>query len=621
MVTNVEPDHLDYYGDFDRAGGGLRPLPGTGRVRGRGGGRRRRGGGRARRRATAPIWWGRRPAPPTASRTSTPATAVSFALRAARRVCSGASPCPSPGPTSPATRRWPWWPALRVGAPFDAAAARPGPLRRGGAALRVARRGERRALRGRLRPPAHRGGGRDRGGARHGPGRVWWWCSNPTATAASAALGGQFADAFAGADVVVDHRRVPRRRGAAAGGDGRIVADAVRGAHPAARRHLRARAVRAARRTWRTCSRPGDLCLTLGAGDLTSLPRRAAGDAAGGERGGRRGDRSDAAGARRRGRRRWAARADATPRSGRAPPTGWAGDAGGARRGARTRTISWPSARARWRAVRRAGPGARARRGLEPPRGRRRVPRCRGAPRAAGSPGSSIDGPVGAGRGPCQASRACAPARRRPDCTGSSGRWGCPGSVGGALRMNAGGHGSDIAAVLAGCARLRPAPPGEPRKPVPRRSPSATGARRARRRAGGGVGRVRPVGRRSAAAAEADGGRDRALAPRANQPGGSNAGSVFVNPPGTRRAGWWSGGPEGAAAGDGPGVDEARQLHPGRPGRVAPTTCGAWWTTCGPVVRRAHRRGRSSPRCGWSGFRRTGDRCPNPRPQQEGRGS
>ena len=42
--------------------------------------------------------------------------------------------------------------------------------------------------------------------------------------------------------------------------------------------------------------------------------------------------------------------------------------------------------------------------------------------------------------------RAGPPHARRPDCGASSGPSACPGSVGGAIRMNAGGHGSDTAA-------------------------------------------------------------------------------------------------------------------------------------------------------------------------------
>jgi UDP-N-acetylmuramate dehydrogenase len=106
---------------------------------------------------------------------------------------------------------------------------------------------------------------------------------------------------------------------------------------------------------------------------------------------------------------------------------------------------------------------------------------------------------------------------------------GVPGTVGGAVRMNAGGHGSDIAAVLervsivdlrTGGARWREAPD------------LGLGYRRS------SLGpdevvvaaelRGRPGDRGSAEALIADIVRWR----RVNQPGGQNAGSVFTNPPG-----------------------------------------------------------------------------------------
>jgi len=106
---------------------------------------------------------------------------------------------------------------------------------------------------------------------------------------------------------------------------------------------------------------------------------------------------------------------------------------------------------------------------------------------------------------------------------------GVPGSVGGALRMNAGGHGSDVAAVLArwrrfdlGTGTARTADPGE----------LALGYRRS------SLGPADVVvwaefslqaGDRHRAEAEVD---EVVRWRRAHQPGGSNAGSVFTNPPG-----------------------------------------------------------------------------------------
>jgi UDP-N-acetylmuramate--alanine ligase len=86
-----------------------------------------------------------------------------------------------------------------------------------------------------------------------------------------AALGDQFADAFSGADVVVVTDVFAAGESPRPGVTGRIVADAVRRAHGdldvtyvAGRAELRAHVA--------GLLEPGDLCLTLGAGDLTSLP-------------------------------------------------------------------------------------------------------------------------------------------------------------------------------------------------------------------------------------------------------------------------------------------------------------------------------------------------------------
>ncbi len=154
--------------------------------------------------------------------------------------------------------------------------------------------------------------------------------------------------------------------------------------------------------------------------------------------------------------------------------------------------------------------------------------------------------------------------------------------------MNAGGHGSDIAAVLARCRVFdlahRRGRRGRSRAPRPR-LPDLGAGRRSRWWCG-------PSSRcrRGSAPGREDRGRHRARGAGSNQPGGSNAGSVFVNPAGRlgRPAGG-GGGAQGAADGDGPGVDQARQLHPGRPGRARPTTCGGWSSTSGPRCG-AHRR-------------------------------
>jgi len=87
----------------------------------------------------------------------------------------------------------------------------------------------------------------------------------------TAALGEQFADAFDGADVVIVTDVFGAGEAPVPGVTGKVVADAVRRAHPdtdvnfvAGRAELRQYLARRLR--------PGDLCLTLGAGDLTTLP-------------------------------------------------------------------------------------------------------------------------------------------------------------------------------------------------------------------------------------------------------------------------------------------------------------------------------------------------------------
>jgi len=86
-----------------------------------------------------------------------------------------------------------------------------------------------------------------------------------------AALGEQFAHAFSGADVVIITDVFPAGETPLPGVTGRVVADAVRRAHPSldvtyvpGRAELRSHVA--------GLLVAGDLCLTLGAGDLTSLP-------------------------------------------------------------------------------------------------------------------------------------------------------------------------------------------------------------------------------------------------------------------------------------------------------------------------------------------------------------
>ena len=117
----------------------------------------------------------------------------------------------------------------------------------------------------------------------------------------------------------------------------------------------------------------------------------------------------------------------------------------------------------------------------------------------------------------------------RAGLTGFEWAVGVPGSIGGAVRMNAGGHGSDMAATLRRV-RVVDLTTGEdgwvPADQLELRY------RHSRLRAGDLVAAaeigLRP-GDRDAAEAEID---EIVRWRRANQPGGQNAGSVFTNPPG-----------------------------------------------------------------------------------------
>ncbi len=87
----------------------------------------------------------------------------------------------------------------------------------------------------------------------------------------TAALGAAFADAFVGADLVVVTGVYAAGEEPLPGVSGALVAEAVRGAHPDQDvTYVPARGEVAAH--LRRVLRPGDCCLTLGAGDLTGLP-------------------------------------------------------------------------------------------------------------------------------------------------------------------------------------------------------------------------------------------------------------------------------------------------------------------------------------------------------------
>jgi UDP-N-acetylmuramate dehydrogenase len=107
---------------------------------------------------------------------------------------------------------------------------------------------------------------------------------------------------------------------------------------------------------------------------------------------------------------------------------------------------------------------------------------------------------------------------------------GVPGSVGGAVRMNAGGHGSDVAASLRRYGWMDLTSDAQGEDGVQRLAP---------RYRSSSIGPAELVlwAEFAATAGSVDDGRVEIAQivrwRRANQPGGSNAGSVFTNPPGT----------------------------------------------------------------------------------------
>ena len=118
----------------------------------------------------------------------------------------------------------------------------------------------------------------------------------------------------------------------------------------------------------------------------------------------------------------------------------------------------------------------------------------------------------------------------RAGLTGFEWAVGVPGSVGGAVRMNAGGHGSDMAATLEAAEIVDLAAGGQARTVVA--ADLALGYRRSAVAAHHVV-----VAATLGLAAGDRGAGERTLSEivawrRAHQPGGQNAGSVFTNPPG-----------------------------------------------------------------------------------------
>ena len=262
VVTSVEPDHLEHYGDFDALVDAFRLfLAGAGGVR----------------LVCADD--------PVAADLASDATTYGFAAGAGMRMHDyeatggttsfslgdlGRVSLPLPGRHNARNAAAAVLAAMAAGASFEEAAA--GIAGFAGVGRRSQLRGERDGvtyvddyshLPGEVAPTlaAAREGGWGRVVAVFQPHRY----------SRTEALWAGFADAFADADVVVVTEIYAAGEPPRAGVTGRLVADAVRDAHPEARVEWipeRAGVVDFLRRELR----PRDLCLTLGAGDLTTLP-------------------------------------------------------------------------------------------------------------------------------------------------------------------------------------------------------------------------------------------------------------------------------------------------------------------------------------------------------------
>ena len=204
---------------------------------------------------------------------------------------------------------------------------------------------------------------------------------------------------------------------------------------------------------------------------------------------------------------------------------------------------------------------------------------------------STLDAGAGRRCGPAPRSRCpCWPAGRGGRVgRASSSTSGIPGSVGGAVRMNAGGHGRETAEVLCEARDRRPRPvrvhgrSTQPRRPRLR----ATAARRSGRR-GRDRRRLRGRRRRPGRGVRGRRRRDRALAPGAPARRRQRRLGVPRTRPATRPGRLIdAAGPQGAPGRRGGRVAEARQLLPGRAGRHRRRRAPAGAARCGAGSRDA----------------------------------
>jgi UDP-N-acetylmuramate--alanine ligase len=109
--------------------------------------------------------------------------------------------------------------------------------------------------------------------ARSGPWTRVVCCFQPHRVSRTEALWRSFADAFEGADVLAITDVYPAGEAPRSGVTGKLLVDAVLDAH-AWRQVAWVPTLDDAVAYLRATLRPGDLCLTLGAGDLTTVPDR-----------------------------------------------------------------------------------------------------------------------------------------------------------------------------------------------------------------------------------------------------------------------------------------------------------------------------------------------------------
>jgi len=267
VVTNIEPDHLDFYGDFEHLVEAfdryLQGAPGGAVV-----GADDPVAARLGARHGADLVGTASGATYRIEDLET-SSGVSFVLRGHGDAL-GRVALPVTGANIAANAAVAVAAALRVGASFDSA--QRALARFAGVARRFESRGEAHGVRfvdDYAHLPTEVVAVIEAARAT-GPGRLVV-VFQPHRFSRIAALGEQFAHSFTGADVVVVTDVFPAGERPLPGVTGRIVADAVRRAHPGldvtyvpGRAELRSHVA--------GLLAPGDLCLTLGAGDLTSLP-------------------------------------------------------------------------------------------------------------------------------------------------------------------------------------------------------------------------------------------------------------------------------------------------------------------------------------------------------------